>query len=149
MTLAELVNILKMRGGFDLVNHQADEKQIRMLGRVPKQMMNSWLVVVHHMLSVSEKSAWNIDVSKQYFLRGGRVIFAWRLIIQADDVESKLEHICNAITNAPRAKHIIEEQPLVGARPDRNSPQHGKGAQGVLGAVVGPMAIAQQQMGGR
>jgi hypothetical protein len=85
-----------------------------------------------------------VDISKQYFLRNERVLFGWRLIFQGEGVAEHLPKICEAVSNAPRAKAVVEEQPLAGARGDRNAPRGGKGAQGVLGAVVGPMAIAQQ-----
>ena len=149
MNFAELVRILKMRGGFDVVNHAITKNQIRVLGRVPKDMMNAWLVIIHHMLSHSEAAAWSVDISKQYFLRNGRVLFGWRLIIQGDDIEQHLPSICEALSNTPRPKVIVEEQKLYGASSNRNAPRGGKGAQGVLTAVVGPMAVAQQMAGGR
>jgi len=34
MDLGELVRLLKMRGGFEMVNHSAGTNQIRVLGRV-------------------------------------------------------------------------------------------------------------------
>lgn len=150
MNLAEFVRLLKMRGGFELVNHNSTVNQVRILGRVPKESMNSWLVIIHQLLKLSESSSWSADISKQYFLRQGRVLFGWRVILQGENVEGYMGVLCEAVSNAPRPKVILEEQRLYGASPDRNAPRGGKGAQGVLTAVVGPMAIAQQRaMGGR
>lgn len=149
MNFAELVRVLKMRGGFDVVNQSVTTNQIRILGRVPKDMMNAWLVIIHHMLSHSEAASWSVDISKQYFLRNGRVLFGWRVIFQGEQIEQHLPMICEAISNTPRPKVIIEEQRLHGASANRNSPRGGKGAQGVLTAVVGPMAVAQQMAGSR
>ncbi len=149
MNFAELVRVLKMRGGFDLVSQSVTENQLRILGRVPKDMMNAWLVVIHQLLGRSETASWSVDISKQYFLRNGKVLYGWRIIIQAQQVEGHLGAICEAISNTPRPKVIVEEQRLYGASSNRNSPKGGKGAQGVLSAVVGPMAIAQQMAGGR
>lgn len=148
MNLVELTRLLKLRGGYELVNHNATPTQIRMLGRVPKEMMGSWLLVAHRLLSVSEGAAWSVDISKQYFLRSNRILFAWRIILQGEDLDAQMIALCEAISNAPRPKTIVEEQRLYGASPDRNMPRGGKGAQGVLTAVVGPMAIAQQRAGG-
>lgn len=146
MDLSELEQLLKMRGGFEAVNQVTGDNQIRMLGRVPNEMMKAWLVVIHQLLTLSNKSAWSADISKQYFLRGDRVLFAWRVIFQGEKIQEHLPAIAEVVTNSPRPRNTVEEQPLVGVSANRNSPKSGKGAQGVLNAVVGPMAV--RQMGG-
>lgn len=144
----ELYQVLRARGGYEVVSRTEGPTQLRLLGRVPSELMDSWKVVMHHLLNLSERSSWSIDISKQYFLRHGKLVYGWRTIIQGPDVSSRLSEISDAIRNAPRAKVIIEEQRLVGVSANRNSPKGGKGAQGVLTAVVGPMAIAAQRAGG-
>jgi hypothetical protein len=91
-----------------------------------------------------------VDISKQYFLRNDQVVFGWRLIFQGDLVTNMADMV-QSIINAPRPRAILEEQALPGVRGDRNSPgASGKGAQGVLKAAVGPMAVAKAQfMAGR
>lgn len=152
MQVDDLLNQLHTRGGFELVNQNLSETQARLMGRVHKNSMGSWLILVQKLLQRSGQ-AWSVDISRQYFLRDDRVVYAWRLIFQGKDLQAALPDICQTIINAPRARTFVDEQPLVGARANRNSPNaKGKGAQGVLTAAVGPMAVAQAQFlagGGR
>ncbi len=152
MTLEDLVRMLQMRGGFEVVNHQAAPNQLRLLGRVRNPSMDAWILVVNQLKSVEESAPWSIDISKQYFRRGGKLMFAWRVILQAENVEQCYAHVAQSVSNSPRARTIIEEQPLPGARSDRNAPSvanRGKGAQSALKSTVGPWALAalQQQQG--
>jgi len=145
MQVDDLLNQLHTRGGFELVNQSTTETQARLMGRVHRNAMGAWLILVQNLLLRSGQG-WSVDISKQYFLRDGRVVYAWRLIFQGKELERAMPDICQTIINAPRAKSVIEEQPLVGARANRNAPNaKGKGAQGVLTAAVGPMAVAQAQ----
>lgn len=146
--VAEFAQMLKMRSGFELVSHTDTPNQVRMLGRVPNNMMESWKVIMHRLLTESERSSWSVDISKQYFLRHSRLVYGWRIILQGQDVGSRLPELSEVVSNAPRAKVIVEEQRLYGASANRNAPRGGKGAQGVLTAVVGPMAIAAQRSSG-
>jgi len=153
MTADDLLRVLRMRSGFEAVNHQESANQLRVLGRVQKQGVNGWLLVARQLLLASERSDWSLDVSKQYFLRGGKIMFGWRLILQGNLVAQRYEHVAQVVANAPRARAIVEEQLLPGARAgvDRNAPSlenRGKGAQGSLKAVVGPFASAALRRGG-
>ena len=141
-----LLSKLQGRGGFDVVNNTATATQVRLMGRVPKAAMAGWLILVQRLLMRADGAAWSVDISKQYFIRNGQVVFGWRLIFQGPQLESHLGNIEQTIVNAPRARAFVDEQALAGARPDRNSPNaKGKGAQGVLKAAVGPQAVAQAQ----
>ena len=144
--------VLRMRGGFERVNHQATPNQLRLLGRVRNPSTNSWILMVQHLLAASEKSGgeWSIDISKQYFLRSGKVMFGWRVILQGADLMEKLPQIGQVVVGAPRARAIVEEQALPGVHGDRNAPSmsnRGKGAQSSLKATVGPMALAALNRG--
>lgn len=142
----EFERVLRLRGGFEAVDHQHSANQVRLLGRVRAPSTNSWLVVVHHLLSAADKAdGWSVDISKQLFLRGGKVMFGWRLILQGTDIAERLTPIIQLIAASPRVRAIIEEQALPGASSSRNAPSlanGGKGAQSSLKSTVGPMAIA-------
>jgi len=147
MQVDSLLQQLRGRGGFEVVNNTSTAGQVRLMGRVKREAMPGWLIIVHRLLvrSNSQKS-WSVDISKQYFLRDERVVFGWRLIFQGKELEAALGDIIQSIVNAPRPRAFVEEQALAGARPNRNEPgSTGKGAQGVLKAAVGPMAVAQAQ----
>lgn len=146
-----LARVLRMRGGFEMVNHQVGPTQVRMLGRVRSQSMGSWLVVANHLLTISDGGpGWSVDISKQYFRRSGKMMYAWRLIFQSEQVTERLSSIAQTVVAAPRARAIVDEQALPGVRGDRNAPSaanRGKGAQSSLKAAVGPMAVAALQRG--
>lgn len=150
MTLNEFINALKMKGGFETVNHTSTPGQIRLLGRVSKEYTPGWLIVVQQLLLRSGHGGWTIDVSKQYFLRGDKVMFAWRIIIQVagataeNTAESRLGEVAEVIGNSPKPRVVVMEEPLPGVKGDRNivsANSRGKGAQGVLNAKVGPSAV--------
>lgn len=143
--ISQILQNLHVRGGFEVVNKSAKDTQIRLMGRVPKQSMAGWLIIVQRLLLASG-AGWSADISKQYFLRNERVVFGWRVIFQGPELETHITAIEQVITNAPRARAVVDEVPLVGARASRNEPGNtGKGAQGILKAAVGPMAVAKAQ----
>ncbi len=145
-SLLNLLNKLHQRGGFEIVNRTASDKQARLMGRVPKPAMPGWLIIVQRLLLRADKAAWSVDISKQYFLRNDQVVFGWRLIFQGPELEKALPDIEQTVLNAPRVRAFVDEQVLAGASGSRNEPgPTGKGAQGVLKAAVGPMAVAQAQ----
>ena len=148
MNITEFINALKMKGGFETVNHTISPSQIRILGRVGKDYTPGWYLIVRQLLTQSGRDGWTIDISKQYFLRGDKVMFAWRIILQVADskagtVESRLLEVMTIIGSAPKPKVVIMEEPLPGVRGDRNvasAGSRGKGAQNSLSAKVGPGA---------
>jgi len=149
MTLEDLVQLLRARAGYETVNHQLSPNQLRLLGRVRKPAVDGWLLVVRNL--VMAEAPWHIDISRHYFPRGGKLVYAWRIILQGESVEQHFHHVAQTVANSPRAHTIIEEQALPGARRDRNIPSisnRGKGAQGSLKATVGPFALAALQQQG-
>ena len=136
--LAELYNVLNQRSGFEVVNETVTDNQVRLIHRVSKGGMPNWLMVMDCLIDAAEASAWNIDLSKQYFKRNGRLIYGWRFILQAEGVLEHVPSVIAAVKGAPRARQTVEEQPLAGASANRNSLRRGKGAQNPLKARVGP-----------
>lgn len=138
MDINKLSTLLKSRFGFEVRDiNQSSSKQLRILGRLPTARMGDWLVGMHHVsLHVLQRqNTWSVDFSKQYFLRNGRIVYAWRIIIQADSVEKYAQDIINAFSGAPRsARGEVMEIPLMGAssfRTGRNP--SGKGASTIGG----------------
>lgn len=143
MTSEDFIRLLKLRGGYEAVNHTASAAQLRILGRVYKEALPTWQITMDRLLAFEESAPWNVDISKQYFRRGGKVMYGWRLIFQAENIEATLDNIATVINAAPRAKTVVNEQALPGVKGDRNVPagRRGKGAQGVLSAKVGAAAV--------
>ena len=136
--MPHLIQTLSTRAGFDVVNQSVTDNQVRIIHRVAKEGMPNWLVVMQELLQASETAPWSVDLSKQYFLRNGRLIYGWRFILQAPDVLEHLDAVIKAVEKAPRARRIIEEQPLAGASAHRNTLVRGRGAQSTLRSQTGP-----------
>jgi hypothetical protein len=136
----QLFSAFEARVGFEVVSKSSTEGQLRLMGRVPSQRMGDWLIIIQRLLGSSEEADWNIDISKQYFLRGGKILYGWRLIVQANEVVNHLEEIVALVTSSPRSKKEITEIALTGAGVHRTTLKRGKGAQSVLNASVGPLA---------
>ena len=152
MELNDFIHILKARAGFEMVNHQESPNQLRILGRVRKPALGGWLLVVNQLKQVEMGAVWGIDISKPYFPRGSKLVFAWRIILQGEGIAQYYAAIAQVVKNSPRARVTVDEVALMGASADRNAPSvgnRGKGAQSSLKASVGPFALAalQQQSG--
>jgi len=152
----DLINVLAAKARFEPVDIDEKPTQIRLLGRVrtdgPPSAMENWLLM---MLAIAKReeqpgSTWKIDISRKYFPRGPKLIFAWRLIIQGDNLEEQLKEIIAAAQQAPMSNRPSEimEIALNGGSGDRNAIRNGKGA-GLTGRVAaGPAAIAAHRQGG-
>lgn len=141
----ELMRTLHMRAGFEVVNHSVNPTQLRFIGRVPKQHVSGWLIIARQML-LKSGGAWTIDVSKQYFLRAGKLMFGWRLIIQSPNgVGAAISDIIKTVVGAPRPRQMVTEQPLVGRVTNY---KNFKGAAPSGTVAVGAAAVAQMPVKG-
>lgn len=142
MSIDDLIRTLRLRGGYEVVSNNSGTNQVRLIGRVPEQLVKSWLIIVRQLLVCSSEASWSADISKSYFLRGGRVMFGWRLIFQGEKIDQHIADIVTTITNSPRPRAIVNEQPLAGASANRNRQTPGslKGAAPAGKAIVGLMA---------
>jgi hypothetical protein len=143
----DLYIALSTKAKFEMVTETVSETQLRIIGRLPQQAMSNWLLIMDRLLESMDTATWKVDISKQYFRRAGKVLFGWRLIFVGDDILSQLPAVIAIITNAPKAKALVDEAPLFGSR-GRNELSNGRGAQSSLSASVGPMAIARMKAGG-
>ncbi len=112
-----VIEVLHKKAGFETVNHEHKPNQLRLMGRVHTNMMGHWKLVMHTLLS-SQDSGWKVDLSKNYFLRGTKVFYAWRIIVQGEDYDGLVKVINGA--PAPNRAEIMEV-PLVGVSASRNS----------------------------
>jgi hypothetical protein len=153
MNLRDIVHALNQKAGFELVEHSSSPSQLRLLGRVPldkeSRNINNWLIVIRQLLLGSVKAAWKTDISKDYFLMGDKVIYAWRVILQAESIETHLPEIIKVISTAPQSSRSeVTEMPLSGVNANRNSTMGGKRGAGPIDRVpTGPMAVHAKQMG--
>lgn len=131
-TLRDVLQALHARGGFECIEQAEAENQVRLLGRVPMAGTSNWLLIVHQLLSRMTSEPWKVDISKNYFHRAGKVVFAWRLIFQGTGIANQYGSISGAIAGTPSSNRSeTMEQPLVGASSLRMETRNGKGASSV------------------
>lgn len=145
----QLYAALHSKVGLVVRGETKTDNQLRIIARIPREAMPTWLKVMSALFKESRAALWDIDISKQYFPRdeSDDVVFGWRLILQGEKISQHIPSITNVIIEAPIAVMQLDEVPLVGSA-GRNSMKRGKGAQHSGKAVVGPMAFAQQREGG-
>jgi hypothetical protein len=153
MKVQDLLRALNQRAGFELVDKSGTPSQLRLIGRVPLDRegrnMNNWLLVLRELLTRSASAPWKADISKHYFLMAGKVVYAWRIILQGEAIETHLAEVTALVNAAPQTSRTeVAEMPLAGVGPDRNSTVGGKRGAGSVGGVpIGPAAVYSKQMG--
>jgi hypothetical protein len=133
---------LTSRYGFQVVTQNVSTSQIRVVGRVHPNHRRNWIVGMQHLLLQASRSPWNVDVSRQYFLRGELMVWGWRLIFQHEDVEQVCPAIVAALQGAPRARFEVEEQALPGVTGQRHTMT--EGGKGMAPAGTPPLLIRQR-----
>jgi hypothetical protein len=152
-TLPELFATLRSKSGFEVVSHTPSATRLRVLGRLPLDRegmnINNWVVLVARLLTATEQGKpWSVDVSKHYFKRDGKLVYAWRLLFQAEEIEKHYADIMNVAKNSPGAKRPEPEEVRLYGR-ESNDTSGGKRGAGALGSVaVGPIAVFSKQHGG-
>jgi hypothetical protein len=153
MNFRDIVHAMHQKAGFELVEHSSSPSQLRLLGRVPldkeSHNINNWLIVIRQLLLESAKAAWKTDISKDYFLMGDKVVYAWRVILQAEAIDVHMGEIIKVITSAPHSSRSeVTEMPLPGVGANRNSTTGGRRGAGPIDRVAtGPLGVQAKQMG--
>ncbi len=150
-TLSDILAALHSKGGFELVNKNETLTRLRLVGRVPKVHMGSWLVLINRLIAASDSERpWSVDISKWHFNKDGgrKTVFAWRLIFQAEEVGKQLADIVNIIKTSPGAKSAELEEIHLYGRADNNTAGGKRGA-GPTGTIaVGQLAVMRKGLGG-
>lgn len=149
-SVEELSRLLRGRAGFDVVDVQPSENQLRIVGRVPPNASSQWVLIVHRLLIAQEQLPWKVDVSRHYFLRqvgsNKKLFYSWRLIFQAPKVQQHLVSVMDVIHNAPRPARVeLQEYPLTGAQ---RTHANGKGAYSAETSPLVASLATQMKMGG-
>ncbi len=153
--LDPIAQALAQRVGFDVVIRSETPKRLRLVGRIPLEeaVQANWKVIMALLLKTSEaQTGWKVDLSKHFFIKKetGKMVFAWRVLVEGEDVSKQYPIVAELIRKAPIARPDVSDMVLAGADPDRNNPAGGRrGAvpSGVAGSV-GPLAARQKALGG-
>lgn len=130
MSLDQLKMVLAQKTTFEVVSASSEGGKVRLLGRVrPTQNTGMLLKVMSNLLAAADAAEWNMDVSKQYFLRNGRLTYGWRFIFQGQAIDASLPNIVSVIAGTKHVAQQLTEVRLHGGGADRNAPSPGgKGA---------------------
>lgn len=149
-TVNDLKGLLASRTGFETLDEQVGPSKLRLVGRVPLNANSQWVLVIHRLLLVSERTPWKVDVSRFYFIRtvgnNQKLFYTWRLIFDAPQITNHIKSIMDAVHSAPRPSRVeLQEIPLHGAQ--RNH-QNGKGAYAAETTPMVAHVAAMARMGG-
>jgi len=137
MSWNALTAALLQKCGFEATDVTPGPNQVRILGRVPTARLQDWLFVLDN-LDANSGNLWTCDLSKKYFRRNKRLVYAWRLIFQGEEVLQHLHDIIRVVnTSARSARQEITEFPLIGASPNRDMPPE-PGRRGASRTLAGP-----------
>jgi len=143
---SDLCAALAQKAGIEILEANESPKQLRLIGRLHKNFGDHWKLVVHRLLTAEVSLPWKVDVSKKYFLRSSKVFYGWRLVFQADGLAQHYASILQVVQAAPPPSRVmLEEVPLVGSSPNRNTRTNVGPVDKVM---LGPMALHRKMMGG-
>lgn len=148
-TRTDIYAALAKKCGFEVVQDNETPKQLRLIGRCHYERWPFLLPVVHALLTHSGQDtvAWTCDISKQYTLRDGKVLYGWRIIFQGDSLSRCYEQIVATINSAQRPARVeLTSQPLPGYKPGQV--RGGVNAKGKGSSSAGTIPMALQRLGG-
>lgn len=148
MSSPALLQALRTKCGFEVRDvNQPSPKQMRLLGRIPQSRMGDMLLLIYALKTREEQGpGWTADISKNYFLLGGKVVFGWRIIFQSNEAfgEKHVSDICKVVNTTPNSsRREVTEAPLIGATANRNA----QGANGKGAGYIGQVKIGPQMRG--
>jgi hypothetical protein len=143
--LRDLFVAFARAGHFEVVNYEPSAKKLRFTGRVPgdPESQGLWTLVMQRLCLAQRTHPWNVDISKLYFVKDGnqKLVYIWRIIFQAPDLEAHYADIINVVATTPRLARVeVVEIPMPGASSKNVGP---------MGSVaVGPAAARNKMLGG-
>ena len=121
-----IVSAINATGVAEVVKSGDGPLQVKITHRVQAKQLKIWLSILTYVLS--RKHGWEAHVCKQYFLRGGKLLYAWNFIIQWETGAKRseiLKQVAALITKAgeevPRVVGALDSYPLM-AKDGRNEP---------------------------
>jgi len=148
-TRADIYAALAKKCAFEVVQDNETARQLRIVGRCHYERWPFLLPVVHTLLShsVQDTVPWTCDISKQYTIRDGKVLYGWRIIFQGDALSRSYEQIVAVINSAQRSARVeLESVLLPGYKPGQT--RGGVNAKGKGASSAGSVPMAIQRLGG-
>jgi len=121
MTKDDVIIALARKSGFEVVQQRETANQLWLMGRSHPDRWGFFSLLINELLVASDEHAeipWTCDVSKKYLRRGEQLVFGWRLIFQATQVQAQYPSIIAVIQRAPRPEAVeLQSQLLPGYKP--------------------------------
>jgi hypothetical protein len=127
--IEEITTAINTSGVAEVVKVAEGPQQVKITHRVQAKQLKIWLAIIAHVLS--RKHDWDAHICKQYFLRGGRLLYAWNFIIQweggqpgnkrSEILKQVVVLINRASAEVPRVASSLDSYPLM-AKEGRNEP---------------------------
>lgn len=116
--------------GFAIVIKKTEPAgSVRLLCRVSDK--KAWCALLEYVLG--RKKDWTEHVCQQYFMNGGKLVYGWNFILNAENIDAAVANACKLFKAAPtglvvathkqrkKSRGSIDEVPLIGASPSRNA----------------------------
>lgn len=118
---------LESTGIVQVVRLTVNDKQAHALCRVAAGTKRLWCDMLEYILT--RKTCWEDHICQQYFIRGGKLVYGWNVIvIAADELEGAVSEFNGLLTQASQVVRRInttqvsvDSFPLVGASHRRQS----------------------------
>lgn len=138
---------LNQKAGFEKVGDTLGENQLRVIGRVPQVNVPTYREVMRYLNIASMDAEWNVDTSKQYFVRETekgqyKDLYGWRLIFQAEDIIQYIPQIIEVVTSVPTQRRTVNEVPIQRSSSRVRMSDTGKGAGNIKGDAGVPPIVA-------
>lgn len=126
-TSADLLAQGVEHAGAEVLKLGQDTGSIKLLCRVRNK--RAWCDTIEYVLA--RKQGWDAHICQQYFLRGGRLVYGWNVILKSKSLVKAARNARNLFIDAVRVLSQlsaeqeagpIESFPLVGFSPNRNRP---------------------------
>jgi len=122
---------LQDKSGFSMAEESENNGQMRILARVADGSFPNWKIVMQRLKLLEKKCPWTLDLSKMYFLLGqddnAILVFGWRVIIKAQNLEEAYAQIESVVRQAPNARFVVDEVKLPGHQSGMRNARYSKG----------------------
>jgi hypothetical protein len=149
VTRTDIYKALAKKCGFEVVQEIETNDRLKVIGRCSLDRWSFLLPVIHALLTASEQaSQWSCDISKNYILNEGKVLYCWRIIFQGTPIVSSYVKILSVIDSASRPARVeLDSMLLPGCKP--NQVRGGVNARGKGSSSIGEFPLILQSKNAR
>ena len=110
----EFIKAMESGGLLEVIRYSESDTQLTALFRVFNK--KNWLKVVEYVLA--RKEGWDAHICQQYFLRGGKLVFGWNFILEAENNEYYASAVAAATSLIVQGMRSVSTPAIVADDPD-------------------------------